>query len=290
MRSDRPSHTAIKIARGLVLLGQIERYAELLPEGAAAWSERLTLAAGVMKPWMVRLYTSAWFRGLVLALDRWLMPGQLLGSVLRKRFVDDQTRAAIGSGASQVLVVGSGLDTLCLRLAPVFEEVTFVDLDHPSTMRLKKQGVATLGAARDNLHLAAVDLSTDTLEDTLVSIDAWRPDAPSVVIAEGVLMYLDPSDVVGFLGAVRRVSAPGSRLVVTLIEERVSPWLRFSLRMVGETLRWGIARDAVPSFLSKHGFALIEGSPDLRAAYLEPAGRGAEPLPFLEHVAVARSD
>jgi len=125
VRSDRPSHTAIKIARGMSFLGRTPPYAELLPPGAAEWTERLALAAGILRPWMIRLYGSGLFGAISRASDRRVMPGQLLGSTLRKRFVDDRVREAIDGGAAQVLVVGAGFDTLALRLAPEHRHITY---------------------------------------------------------------------------------------------------------------------------------------------------------------------
>jgi hypothetical protein len=83
------------------------------------------------------------------------------------------------------------------------------------------------------------------------------------------------------------LTAPGSTLVLTLIDEDAAGWLRASLSMVGERLRWGIRPDTVPGFLAEHGFDVIEGSADLSATYLAGTELADAPLPDLEHVVAA---
>ena len=202
--------------------------------------------------------------------------------------MDDQVRDAIASGATQVLVVGSGLDTLASRLAAAHPDVAFVEIDHPSTMRVKREGLARLGSHAPNLHLVAADLARVPLGDSLASVpNAWKSGGRSAVVAEGVLMYLREREVVAFLDAARALTGPESRLVLTLVEAEPARWLRGALSMVGEQLRWGIAPEAVEAFLATHGFDVIEGSADLASTYLAGTELANAPLTRLEHVVAA---
>jgi len=286
MRVDVPSQTAVRICRGLVFLGKTEPYATLLPEGAGRWAERLGVASGVLTPWMSQVYRSRWYDRLTSALDRRLMPGQLLGSTLRKRFVDDRVRAAIEDGADQVLVIGAGLDTLAARLAPAHPAVSFTELDHPSTLRVKRAGLERLNALPDNLELESADLSRRTLEDALERT-GFAPGAPSAVVAEGLLMYLSEAAVRALLDSLHALTAPGSALIATFLDDRPSWILARSLELMGEPVRWTIAPDAVRGLFADHGFSIVEGSADLRSTYLAGTPLAAAPLSSSEHVAAA---
>jgi methyltransferase (TIGR00027 family) len=299
MREGRPSHTAVKIGLGLVFLGQEPQLGALLPKGAVESTRRLMTAAGLLKPWHLSLFRSPAYRVFVRWLQSRVMPGQFLHVALRKRFIDDETRAEIARGVTQVLSAGAGFDTLCLRLASEFPDVTFVEVDHPATQAAKRKGVAALGPIPPNFHLHGADLAGAGLEEALPAVGAWRRDAQSLVVAEGLLMYLDETDVCRFLEAVRRNVGAGSRLLFTCMQADEHGrlllgklgWLaRASLEVVGEPLRWGVRRGALEPFLQRHGFAL-ESSPspaDLHSRYLEPAGLSGRYLGGIEFMAVGR--
>ena len=122
MREGHVSQTALKVAATLVTLNEKRGWRERLPEGLAEISERLILAA--REP----IYSSAALR---VAKRRWVVslselaeraqPGTFEGLGERKIFMNEQVLAAIAAGARQVLVIGAGFDTLCLRLAPLTE-------------------------------------------------------------------------------------------------------------------------------------------------------------------------
>jgi methyltransferase (TIGR00027 family) len=287
----------VKIGKGIVFLAQDPKLASLLPEGAIEYSERLMTRVGLLRPWELSLFRRSGFQKLAAFVERHTMSGASLHAALRKRFMDDETRAAISSGAKQVLVAGAGFDTLSARLTTQFPEVTFVEVDRPGTHKVKREGIESLGDLRPNFHLLGVDLASTSLEEALSSVDDWKRDAASVVLAEGVLMYLEESAVSTFLSAVHSLTGVGSRLLFTYmrVDERGRiysgklPFLtRISLKLIGEPWRWGIRKGTLQEFMSRHGFVL-DVSPercDFRRRYLEPAGLADQPLGDIEHVAI----
>jgi methyltransferase (TIGR00027 family) len=300
MRDNGLSRTAVRIGRALVYAAQDPRVLPLLPEGAAGWTERLMLAAGVLKPWHVTWSRNPWFRGYVGLLERWMVPGMALHVGLRKRFFDDETRAALAAGATQVLVVGAGFDTLALRLAAERPEATFVEVDHPATHEVKRAAVERIGAPRPNLHLVGADLASVSLEQVLAGLGAWRRSRASVVVAEGLLMYLAAADVAGLLEAVRRSTAAGSRLLFSYLEHDeggrplvggLGPFTRWMFGHLGEPLLWSVREGGIGELLEEHGYHLSPpaGRYDLRRRYLEPAGLGGLPLGSVERLAVAET-
>lgn len=290
--------TAVKVTRILVWLGHQPRYAPLLPRGAVEATERLLRAAGLLPPWMRRLFNSREFSRVVEWVDRSMAPGEALLRGLRKRFLEDEVRRALAEGVRQVLVIGAGLDTLCLRLAPEHPQVRFVEVDHPATQGVKRQGLEALGPLPPNLHLLAVDLAHTPLEQALAGLPPWQARERSVAVAEGVLMYLEEHSINTFLQALRRCTGPSSRLLFTWMPRdeqgqlrfgRISGLLQASLHLVGEPIRWSVRPPELGPFLERQGYAL-DASPervDLRRRYLVPAGLAAEPLGQGELMAVA---
>jgi methyltransferase (TIGR00027 family) len=284
MRFWHSSQTAVQVARLLVWLSHQPRLAELLPQGAGESTERLLLQEGLLRPSLLWLFEAPWYGRLVTAFDGHTVPGQLLVVGLRKRFMEDETRAALEEGRRQVLVVGAGLDTLSWRLASAYPGATFVEVDHPATQAVKRRALKGLGPLPRNLHLLPVDLARTPLDRALHRLATWRREAPSVVLAEAVLMYLDEARVSAFLEAVHRCSGPGSRLLLTCIREDVhsaarrepgARWLvEWGLRLMGEPLRWCIQEEALGRFLEHHGFRSDDAPRrvDLHQRYLVPAG------------------
>ncbi len=293
----RASHTAAKMARGVAYLARDPVHAKLLPQGAGDSVERLSLAAGILKPWMCRLFERAWYRRLMNGMVEKMAAGELMRFTLRKRFVDDEVRAAIADGARQVLVVGAGFDTLGLRMAEAFPHVTVVEVDAPATAARRRSAIAKMGATRANLHVVAADLAVARLSDVVGSIPDWQTDARSVAAAEGVLMYLDEGEVRALLGEIKNITGSETRVVFTYVspDDKGRPYLgrlgaltRGALKLIGEPLRWAVRGEELRGFLEQSGFCLLGPGDrfDLRQRYLVPAGIDQE-VGRLERFAVA---
>jgi len=190
----------------------------------------------------------------------WMMPGQFEAFAHRKAFCERQVRDGLGLGAKQVLVLGGGYDTLGWRLAPKFPCVNFLEIDHPATAHLKARGIVAMGP-RDNHYLIAENLGERQLIDVLCATPAWNPTAPSVIVAEGLLMYL-PSEAVGTLfKQCAGASGVGSRIAFTYVGTRTNgrpdagPWswlVLWLLKVSGEPWLWSVQPDKLGPFLKEH--------------------------------------
>ncbi len=282
MRRDKPSTTARKVALNIIALGAKPGMEEVLPAGIVDASARLLVAAGVVGERAVRFAGTRWAVAIYEAFD-WMMPGQFEAFAHRKAFCDRQVRAGIAAGATQILVLGAGYDTLGWRLAPEFPAVRFFEIDHPATGRLKARGINGLGP-RDNLHLIQEDLGERRLEDVLAAVEAWDSDAPSVFVAEGLTQYLTPAAGRDLFVTCCAVSGAGSRIAFTYVgtgddsRPDIGRWTGLVLWLVeasGEPWLWGIRPSELPTFLAKAGWT---HSPQL----MDGSGRCG-----LEHLAVA---
>ncbi len=296
MRANRPSHTAKKIAMNLVFAEGVPEIKPLLPEGLAKMTEELMVRGGAMKSWEASLVHRPWFQKLTEVLERRLAPGLILHLALRKRWYEDEVRRAIAGGVSQVLNVGAGYDILCLRLAAEVPDVTFVEVDHPATQAVKRRGLEALGPMPKNLHLVAVDLGSTSLESALSRVGGWKKDARSVVLAEGLLMYLKEASVTAFLEAVRANTGKGSLLLATCIRSDeyenlgvLSRLTSFSLKLIGEPWYWTMPEKDIGGFFEERSYRRVTDPSrvDFRKRYLEPAGLTAMTLSEIELAVIA---
>ena len=166
MREDRPSRTAYKVALNVLTLGATPGMDEVLPPGIVDATEELLLASGAARSRIVRWSRSRRMVSAYKAFD-WMLPGQFEAFGHRKAFCERQVRDGVGGGATQILVLGAGYDTMGWRLAPKFSGVNFFEIDHPATARPKARGIEAMGP-RSNLCLIAEDLGKRKLVDVLV--------------------------------------------------------------------------------------------------------------------------
>jgi hypothetical protein len=136
MRKDKPSRTALKVALNIVTLGSKPGMEAILPSGIVDANRKLLIASGAAGERTVKWAQSQTSVAIYEALD-WMLPGQFKAFAHRKALCERQVREGIDDGATQVLVLGAGYDTLGWRLASEFSRVNFFEIDHPATARLK---------------------------------------------------------------------------------------------------------------------------------------------------------
>lgn len=133
--------------------------------------------------------------------------------VVRTRFFDDYLLRAAAEGCLQVVVPAVGLDTRAFRL-PWPRGVRFFELDLPEVLAFKERVLAEQSAVPACRRTAlAVDLREDWA--ALLTGAGFDPQARTVWLMEGLLIYLTSQEVVRLLATVRALSAPGSRLALT---------------------------------------------------------------------------
>lgn len=147
---------------------------------------------------------------------------------------------AVHSDAT-VVHLGCGLDARAFRLDSG-PGVEWYDVDYPEVADLRRQ----LFPRRDNYHVIAASVTDPTWFSEV------RSDRPTLMIAEGLTMYLTESDGVALL---RRVvdTFPNGELQFDAFNRLgiKSQWMNAVVRRSGSTLYWGINRpedivDAVP--------------------------------------------
>lgn len=183
----------------------------------------------------------------------------------RKRRIARWAHEALAAGARQVLILGAGWDGLGARLARLPAAPRVIELDAPATLALKR---AALARFEDPAPLLVdADLARDDPQALLARVPGFDPDAPTLVVAEGLLMYLERERVVELCAALRRVLGGPMQLIATAMSSdvhrrprfrRERPWVCWWLGAKREPFRWGIERCELPGALMALGFTGCE--------------------------------
>ncbi|WP_437996072.1 SAM-dependent methyltransferase [Sorangium sp. So ce185] len=299
MRSQRPSLTASLVAALRALYTEMPEPYRVAPDPLAArlvpWplalpARALPLAAG--SPAAAR----ALHRAIGVATF-----GVGYHVALRTRAIDDALREAVARGASQLVVLGAGLDSRAMRL-PELAGVQVFEVDHPSTQRDKVERLASLargdGSAAGAPELEArglarvpVDFERDRLDEALLAA-GFRPAERTFWIWEGVAVYLTREAIEATLRLTAALSAPGSRIALTygmLPDAELPAWaervIRGMFRSLGEPVRTPLAREEMRELLARAGLRVLsdESTVDWAARYWPPH-RGVRAI---ERLAVA---
>ena len=279
MREDRPSSTATLIAAATVFLDGDPQARGLVPAGAAALCRRFISSSPMPTRAVIGALCHPALRWLARLAERSTVPGLMLHFMLRKRMIESAVTEAVFRGASQVVILGAGFDTLALRLHRSHPAVTFIEIDHPATQRLKREAVEADQAGGRNLVFQPADLSRQALDEALACVPAYRRGANSVFVIEGVLMYLTRTEVSTLFRLFGAQGGDAIRVVFTVMEplaggridfHNATPLVKRLLRLWREPFKCGIAMAELPAFLRQSGFALniVANADTLRDRYL----------------------
>jgi len=295
MKEFEPSATARFVATGVFHTATHLGLHVEVPQQMAELNERMLQAS--LRTDLRGGFGRRWVRWRGGVLQRFAVPGLFLHFVLRKRWIEAQARKAVGKGASQVVILGAGLDTLSLRLAETNPELTILEVDHPATQGGKKQAVEGLPDRWTPPTFIALDLTRRDLRESLQACPDYDPAAPTLFVAEGLLMYLTEAEVTEIFDVVRSCAGPGSSTLFTFMDEQrpgnfqfrnATPMVDLWLRLKHETFVWGIGPDRLGAFLEERGHRLDSwaGEAAFRERLLTAENRHA-PLAIGEHVALA---
>lgn len=248
MRVGKPSFTAAAVAAARAVAG-VDPLAQGLVEGPLAWVVRAG-RSGAGASTALNLATL----GLVDHIE------------MRTRAIDAAVCEGVAAGASQLVILGAGLDARAWRMAHL-ADVRVFEVDHPSTQAFKRERVGARRPTARDVRFVAVDFARDALGDALAAA-GHDANAPTFWIWEGVTPYLPREAVRATLAAVRTRSAPRSRIAVTYGTPVATPLgpaamrvANVAFRVIGEALVGLITLEDMHAELSAAGFDVIDDAP-----------------------------
>lgn len=183
------------------------------------------------------------------------------GVALRTLRLDDLVKKAVDEGATQLLLLGAGLDVRAYRLDELHGATVF-EVDHPDTQRVKKRRLGDRAPLAKELRYVAVDFEKQDLAEEL-SKAGFSSTEKAVVVWEGVTMYLHPEDRRATLGVLGKLLAPGSMVGISYARPSIldTPFKRLQaapLALVGEPLRGLVDTEVLEAELRDAGFEVYE--------------------------------
>ena len=231
-----------------------------------------------------------------------LIDGHWAGSrgtvAVRTRYIDDALSAALRNGVEQVVILGAGFDSRAYRV-PGINRIRVFEVDHPMTQAEKKRAVVRrLGRLPRHVEFVAIDFTTHRL-DAMLPAAGFRAAARTFFICEGLTHYLSAPDVDTLFRYVARSADAGSEMVFTYIHRTIlDGTAAFAgagktlaiVRRSGEPYTFGFDPAELPQYLAARDLELIDdvGASGYRERYLDPLGRGHEPLSEFQRAALVR--
>ena len=162
----------------------------------------------------------------------------------RKRFLRAHAERFLQTGGEQVVILGAGLDGLGERLALVFPDAHILEIDRAAVLATKA------GAPVSRL---AADLAAGFPED-----HGLATDAPTLVVAEGLFMYLPREAVARLLHEAATAFRGPLELLATFADragagsiDRIDAHLR---RRTGSGFAFRCGLDEAAALIAEHGF------------------------------------
>lgn len=265
MNKQTISATARLIAKATILNANDDATRNIVTPRAGELSQAF-LADGA---WVDRHFTSLLrvpgIKTLLFTLERLIKPGLTIHYALRKRVIEDLVLRHIDDGqCRQVVVLGAGFDTLSLRVSISHPRVQFFEIDRPSVIQSKVRGLARIREAPENIHFVPCNEVEDFVP-TLFQRCEFLRDANTLVLIEGVLMYLASDQVRRLFRDLRGMSCSTSAIFTYLqpigayeatnrpIAERLSDlWLHRK----GESYLWRVTPEELVRLCEELGFRL----------------------------------
>ena len=184
-------------------------------------------------------------------------------NVVRPYIMEEFLRAQIAAEPRhRIVLLGAGFDSRAFRL-PGGE---WIEVDEAPIIE-RKDAVAPASDAPNPLTRVTIDFAHDTVEGVLAP---FATSAPTTIVMEGVLYYLEPEAVAATLGALQR-SFPHHALVCDLQSDAfVRKWGGPVIKRIGEFgARWRFHPANPIAHIEQLGYTLKKAvSIPLRAAEL----------------------
>jgi len=256
VQQEQASRTALLIAASLVLLGHDAKYSRLVSKTSADLCAHVLEKHSSQTLLFLKIVRQTWFQPIAKLLERITIPGILLHYALRKKCIRHLVRSALAERIAQVVILGAGFDSLSSELQREFPTARFWEIDHPATQRHKVRACCEIGIER--VHFVPIDLTAAGLDLQRLIVTGFDSAKPTFWIAEGLLMYFPANVVSSLMKTMGSLSAHGSQIAFTFMEQQRDGHIRFHsqtklvtwwLHTRGEPFLWGTTRSEIGDFI-----------------------------------------
>lgn len=188
-------------------------------------------------------------------------PGISTHHLYRKPWVTGQVREALTAGATQIVILGAGLDTLSIRLEDEIGARPVFEIDTPEVITYRRSCITAHRELPENVRLVPVDFEREHLAARLAA-EGYDPALKTVFLAEGVIEWLAEDAVRELFAFVRERSAVGSRFIFSFMpptahSDGALSHIREDNARSGEVWKFALRPEALKDFVSGEGLRLL---------------------------------
>jgi len=219
-------------------------------------------------------------RSLLLGMLQCSLPGILTHYQWRKQHIETMVRRQIAQhGVRQLLIIGAGFDALGAKFSAEFSQLQVIEIDKPASIDIKQQVLQQLNALQPNLCLKAADLACCSVAELLAGEPTFSANRSTLVLAEGVLMYLTQPAINTLLLQLRQIMDAPLQLVATQMQLNPQGKPRFiqqswltdlALAISAEPFVSGVSPQDLASWLASVGFTLQQLVPAEQPGNTDP--------------------
>jgi methyltransferase (TIGR00027 family) len=173
--------------------------------------------------------------------------------VIRTRFWDEALLRAEADGVSQVVILAAGMDARAYRL-PWRADTTVYEVDQPSVIATKDELLADEQPSCRRIAVG-VDLADDW--PNALRSHGFSPSSKAAWLIEGLLQYLEASEVDTLFARIDTLSAPGSRLLYDIVGTVLmqAPFLQATLQFMERLgAPWTFSTDTPAALVEGRGW------------------------------------
>lgn len=263
MKDDEASSTAYTVMQGLLYVSRNDSFKHLVSQRNQEIGTVILQSSEEGRKRLKQI-NSGIGKLLLPVMERLMLPKISLHYALRKAYIESKVLKAIDEGATQVINLGAGFDTLLYRLAEQNPNLNCIEIDHPATHKVKKAALSSADMKLENLHFLPVDFTHQTLVEELSNSSFFSSEQQTVCIVEGVLMYLTSEQIYQLFSSLVEILPSPRHVVFTALEppekhpDSYGPLLKLYLKIKGEPLDWLCEEAALSGFFNASDFELME--------------------------------
>jgi len=281
MKNNKYSHTA-EGAAAMRAAGCYEKKAYPNPDNL---SEKL-----ISKKYQV-VVKNPLLRKLVLAIYNYRLPGMYEAHLCRTHHFDYIINKELNEGATQLLILGAGLDTRPYRFKQFSYRVHFFEVDHPATSKFKQKRLAEANIDFKHVTFVPVNFTSESAEDKLI-FKGFDKLKRTIVLWEGVIMYLSSSIVSKVLKFIASLEIQSSILFDYVypsfyetphIYKNAQKHLRY-VNKAGEPYTFGLNYDQIENYVNQYDLKLLSNdAKTMNQQYLSGYNMSVTPWYALAH-------
>ncbi len=187
---------------------------------------------------------------------------------IRTKYFDDTMLAAVVNGSlTQAVLMAAGMDTRAFRIDWP-KGLTLFEVDRDDVFDHKEPVLERFGVEpRCTRRIVRFDLTRSPAEALLTA--GFEPARPAAILVEGLLMYLDESDVRHLFETLRTIAKTGSWIGLDAVNTEMlkSPYTEAYMKKLADAgCPWRFGVDDPEGFLAAYGWNATGVSPGDPAA------------------------